>query len=394
MNLFRIARKNIGAKPLNTVLSLMLLAFGVGIISLLFIVEDKLQDQFDRNIRDIDMVLGAKGSPLQLILANVYHIDVPTGNISRREAEKIMKHPYIESAIPMAYGDNYEMYRIVGTTEAYPAHYGATLQEGRMFDAPYSASIGAEVAKTLGLKLGDHFFSAHGLTDGTDVHADQQFTIVGIFAPTGTVIDQLILTPMESVWGVHEAEAAEREEDPSDEITAVLLTKKNPLAVVMMPNLLKETNMQIALPSIEINRLQSNFGIGMATLRALAILIMLISFVSVFISLYNSLKERKYELALMRTMGATRFTLFALILLEGMLLTALGTLIGLGLSRVGLLALGDQLKAKFRYDIVDMGMLPGEWLLVIITIFVGILASLLPAITAVRIDISKTLADA
>jgi putative ABC transport system permease protein len=162
----------------------------------------------------------------------------------------------------------------------------------------------------------------------------------------------------------------------------------------MMPNLLKETNMQIALPSIEINRLQSNFGIGMATLRALAILIMLISFVSVFISLYNSLKERKYELALMRTMGATRFTLFALILLEGMILTAWGTLVGLGLSRIGLLALGDQLKAKFRYDIVDMGMLPGEWLLVIITIFVGILASLLPAITAVRIDISKTLADA
>ncbi len=393
MNLFRIARKNITGKPLNTVLSLILLAFGVGIISLLILVEAQLKDQFDRNIKDIDIVLGAKGSPLQLILANVYHIDPPTGNISRAEAERIMRHPYIESGIPLAYGDNYMMHRIVGTTHDYHRHYDVALAEGELFDEIYSATIGATVARNTGLKIGDTFFSAHGLSDDTDVHADHAFTVTGIFAPSGSVIDQLILTPMSSVWGVHEEEAEERGEVPSEEITAVLLKKKSALAVIALPGMLKDTNMQVALPSIEINRLQSNFGVGMQTLQAIAILIMIISFVSVFISLYNSLKERKYELALMRTMGATRFTLFALILLEGMLLTFAGIVIGLLTARFGMLALGGMVKDRFRYDIADIGLLNGELLLVGITIFVGVLASLLPAITAVRIDISRTLAD-
>jgi putative ABC transport system permease protein len=394
MNLFRIARRNLTVKPLNTLLSLVLLAFGVGIISLLIIVEKRLADEFDRNIRDIDIVLGAKGSPLQLILANVYHIDVPTGNISRREAEKIMRHPYIESGIPLAYGDNYMMHRIVGTTHDYARHYDARVSSGVLFEDVYTATIGAAVAKNTGLAIGDTFFSAHGLKDATDVHADHAFTVVGIFEESGTVIDQLILTPMESVWGVHIEDAEERGEDPSDEITAVLLKKKNPLAVVMLPGLLKETNMQVALPSIEISRLQSNFGVGMQTLRAIAILIMIISFVSVFISLYTSLRDRRYELALMRTMGATRLTLFALILLEGMLLTFMGTAVGLITSRVGMLGLGNLIKDRFRYDLTDLAVVQGEYALVIITIFVGVLASLLPAYSAVRIDISKTLADA
>lgn len=393
MNLFRIARKNITGKPLNTILSLVLLAFGVGIISLLFLVERQLKNQFDRNIKDIDIVLGAKGSPLQLILANVYHIDPPTGNISRTEAERIMRHPYIDSGIPLAYGDNYRMHRIVGTTHDYHQHYGVELAEGDLFEATYSATIGATVARNTGLKIGDTFFSAHGLTDDTDVHPDHAFTVTGIFAPSGSVIDQLILTPMTSVWGVHEEEAEERGEVPSEEITAVLLKKKSALAVIALPGLLKDTNMQVALPSIEINRLQSNFGVGMQTLQAIAILIMIISFISVFISLYNSLKERKYELALMRTMGATRFTLFALILLEGMLLTLAGIVIGLAMARMGMLALGNLVKDRFRYDITDVALLNGELILIGITIFVSVLASLLPAITAVRIDISRTLAD-
>lgn len=391
MNLLKIARKNIGVKPLNSFLSMVLLAFGVGIISLLLIVEKQLQDQFDRNIKDIDMVLGAKGSPLQLILANVYHIDVPTGNISRREAERILKNPYIESGIPLAYGDNYKMHRIVGTTHAYHEHYGVELEEGVLFDAPFTATIGAAAAKATGLKIGDQFFSAHGLKDESDVHADKAFTVVGIFKTSNTVIDQLLLTPMESVWGVHEEVAEETGKEMDEEITALLLKKRNPLAIVTLPNLLRETNMQIALPSIEINRLQSNFGIGMQTLRGIAILIMFISFLSVFISLYTSLRERKYELALMRSMGASRFTLFALLLLEGLLLTLLGTVLGLMTSRIGIAVLGNMVESEFNYSISQMALLPAEGLLVAITIFVGVLASLLPALGAVRIDISKTL---
>ena len=155
MNLLKIAWKNVVHKPLNTTLSLVLLSFGVGIISLLLLLEVQLQEQFDRNIKDIDMVLSAKGSPLQIILANVYHIDAPTGNIKLSDARRVMKHPYIEEAIPLAYGDNYKMFRIVGTEKSYAKHYSMELDEGALWEAPYEVTVGANVAKTLDLKLGD-----------------------------------------------------------------------------------------------------------------------------------------------------------------------------------------------------------------------------------------------
>ncbi|MCH2198276.1 MAG: FtsX-like permease family protein [Flavobacteriales bacterium] len=393
MNLLKIAFRNIFSKPLNTILSLVLLGFGVGIISLMLNVEQNLQEQFDRDIKDIDMVLGAKGSPLQLILANVYHVDAPTGNISRKEAERIAKHPYIEEGIPLAYGDNYRSYRIVGTTPQLHEHYGVAIAEGELFSATYSATIGSAVAEATGLKIGDNFFSAHGLTDETDVHTNHAFTVVGIFEPSGSVIDKLLLTPMESIWGVHEYVEEETGEKPDEEITAMLLKKKNPMAIMALPRMLEDTNMQIALPSIEINRLQTNFGIGMGTIQAIAYVVIFLSILSIFISLFNSLRERKYELALMRTMGASQGKLFSLIILEGLSLTFMGMVFGLLLSRVGLWILASVLKSSFQYDFGNLWLVPSEWLLVVMTIFVGIVASLLPAFTAVKIDISKTLAD-
>ena len=225
------AWQNLRAKPLQTALSLALLGFGVGMVSLMLLTEKQVNDAFERNIKDIDLVLGAKGSPLQLILANVYHIDAPTGNINQRAAEKVLKHPYINSGIPLAYGDNHEGYRIVGTEHSYVAHYGATLAEGQLWAAPYEVTAGARVAENLGLHVGDTFFSAHGLKDQTDIHTNKTFTVVGILEPSGSVVDQLLLTPMESIWYVH-MEDGEALDPETREITAMLLKKRNPLAVL------------------------------------------------------------------------------------------------------------------------------------------------------------------
>ena len=388
MRLSFIARKNLAAKPLQTALSAILLAFGVGMVSLMMLSEKQIKDQFERNIKDIDLVLGAKGSPLQLILANVYHIDAPTGNISLEAANEVIKHPYIESGIPLAYGDNYMGYRIVGTEYSYPEHYSVSLQEGAMWKETFEVTIGANVAKSTGLGVGDTFFSAHGLTDGTDVHDDKTFTVVGILAPSSSVIDQLMLTGIESIWGVHGQHA-----DEPKEITAVLLKKRNPMAVLTLPNMLRETNMQVALPAIEINRLNQQFGIGASTLRAIAMLIMALSFASIFISVFENMQARRYELALMRTMGGTPGTLYKLLLLEGGLLSLGGVIIGLIISRIGLLTLAMVVEDKFRYDLADMSLLPSEISLALGAIFVGLLAAALPAFKTLRMDISKTLSN-
>lgn len=388
MRLLYIARKNLFAKPLQTALSTILLAFGVGMVSLMMLSEKQIKDQFERNIKDIDLVLGAKGSPLQLILANVYHIDAPTGNIDMKAAMDVVKHPYVDSGIPLAYGDNYLGYRIVGTDYSYPDHYGAELSEGEVWSKTYDVVIGAEVAKKTGMTVGSTFFSAHGLTDGTDVHRDKTFTVVGVYKRTSSVIDNLLLTGIESIWGVHD-----EHEDADKEITAVLLKKRNPMAVLTLPNLLKETNMQVALPSIEINRLNQQFGIGAGALRAIAMLIMALSFASIFISVFENMHARRYELALMRTMGGTPASLYKLLLLEGGLLSIGGVILGLLISRLGLFVLASAVENKFKYDLSDMGLLSVEVQLALAATFVGLLAAALPAFKALRMDISKTLSN-
>ena len=386
----KIAWRNLASKPLSTALSMALLAFGVGMVSLMMLAEHQLRDAFDRNIKDIDMVLGAKGSPLQLILANVYHVDAPTGNIRLADAEKVMRHPYVAEAIPLAYGDNFQRYRIVGTEPSYVEHYGAELAEGRLWETPFEVVVGARVAREAGLKLGDTFFSSHGLLDETDVHTDKTFTVVGVLEESRSVLDQLLLCNVQTVWGVHEHEGEEA--DP--EVTAVLLKKRNPLAVLTLPNLISDTNMQIALPAIEVNRLTQNFGLGLGTLRTIALLIMALSFASIFISVYDSLLARRYELALMRTMGATARGLYGSLLLEGGLLSLGGVVLGAVVSRVGIALLATLVEDKFRYDLNALAILPSEWLLAAAAIAVGLLAAAIPGLRALRLDISRTLSDA
>ena len=386
------AWRNLRAKPLQTALSLALLAFGVGMVSLMLLTEKQVNDAFERNIKDIDLVLGAKGSPLQLILANVYHIDAPTGNILLSEAQKVVRHPYIESGIPLAYGDNHEGYRIVGTEHSYAEHYGVEVAQGKLWEAPFEATVGSKVAQALELTLGDTFYSAHGLTDQTDIHKDKVFTVVGILEPSQSVVDQLILTPMQSIWDVHLKEG-EVGNPSAREITAMLLKKRNPLAVLTIPNTLRESNMQVALPAIEVNRMTQQFGLGTAALRAIAMLIMALSFASIFISVLDNIRSRRHELALMRTMGGTPRTLYLLLLQEGGLLSLVGTVLGLLLSRFGLWTLSNVVEQQFHYELAEMALLPSEWMLAAAAIGVGLLASAVPARGSLRLDISQTLRE-
>ncbi|HEY8404692.1 MAG TPA: ABC transporter permease, partial [Flavobacteriales bacterium] len=340
--------------------------------------------------------------------ANVYHVDAPTGNIKITEAKKIFRNPMVLDAIPLAYGDNYEKFRIVGTNHKYSEHYGCTLKEGVLFERPFEATIGSRVAKQTGLKLGSTFTSVHGFDHAQDGdpdahHHDRPFTVVGIFEESGSVIDNLILTPVESIWLVHDhghgeeehvhAEGEEHDPDEGKEVTAYLIKKRNKGAFGLLSRLTQETTMQLANVAVENSRLIDNFGLGMSTITAIAVAIMILSFVSIFISLYNSMKERKYELALMRTMGGTRRTLFTLILQEGLILVVLGFALGLVLSRIGLLILSSAMSENFNYSFDKLGITVNEVYLFALTLLIGIVASLLPALRALRMDISKTLAN-
>ncbi|MEL6675978.1 MAG: FtsX-like permease family protein [Bacteroidota bacterium] len=410
MNLFNISWKNLWGRPFSTLISLMLLVLSVSIISLLLLLNQQLDQQFKKNIKGIDMVIGAKGSPLQLILSAVYHIDNPTGNIPLEEANRFRKHPLVKQSIPLAYGDNYKGYRILGTETTYIDHYGGELAEGKIWEKPMELTIGSSVAETMNLKVGQEIVSSHGLIDDVTGHDDAPFTIVGILKPSGTVLDQMMLGAIESVWLIHdeghEEEEAEEEGETQDhegeaehaeedrEITALLITYRSPMAMVQLPSLINQgTSMMAAVTAIEVNRLFELFAVGISTLRAIAIAIMVISIISVLFSLYNSLRDRTYELALMRSLGASRWRLFWLILLEGGVLALMGYVLGMMVSRGGMALIANFIAENYRYDFPVFEFLEAELWLLPITLGLGLLAALLPAWKAYETDISKTLAE-
>ena len=399
MNILKLSAKNLSRNKLTTFLNIILVAFGVGILSILFLASTQIGNKLESNSKDIDLVVGAKGSPLQLILSSIYHIDFPTGNIPAKDAEELMQNPMVKRAVPLALGDNYQGYRIVGTDSSFTGLYGLKLAQGKFWNKDLEATIGSAVAQESKLKVGDKFFGAHGLSDSSDEHKQHAYLVTGILAAQGNVTDNLILTNIGSVYKMHEPNheerkthhAEEEKEINNREITSLLIQYRSPMSVVIFPRMVNQsTNMQAASPAMESARLFSLIGVGIETLKWFAILIMAISALSVFISLFNSMKEKKYDLAVMRCLGASKAKIFLLVMLEGLLITVTGAIFGLVIGHVALSLIGyfqesSQARLTGAYFVMDELYLIGAGLAI------GVIAAIIPAIQTYRVDIANTL---
>ena len=412
MNIFKLSLKNIFNKPLSSTISLALLILGIGIISLLLQLNTLIKDQMDNNLKGIDMVVGAKGSPLQLILSSVYHIDSPTGNISLEEAEKISKNRMVGSSIKLLYGDNFKGYRIVGAEKKFIELYNGKIKKGKNLSKSFEVLVGSKVYSKLKIDIGDDLISSHGLRETGESHEDQSFKVVGLLEPSNSVIDQLIITLPQSVWDVHgnhdheeehehdheeEHEHDHNEEHQHDdrEITAMLIKFKSPMNIIQFPRQINETtNLQAAVPSYEISRLFKLFGFGIETLSYLAYLIIIVSGFSLFINLFNSMRERKYEMALIRTLGASRLQLSTMIIFESIILTISGFILGLLFSRFGVMFVSRLMEESINYNLSSFKILNEEYWLLVLSVIIGLMASLIPAVQVYKMNISKILADA
>ena len=412
MNIFKLSIKNIFNRPLSSVLSVILLSLGVSMISLLILINTVLKEQMDNNLKGIDMVVGAKGSPLQLILSSVYHVDSPTGNIPLNEAKAIEKNKMVGNSVPLLYGDNFKGYRIVGTNSNFFELYNLKIKAGDYFNNYFEAVIGAKVAEKLNLNLGDEFVSSHGLRETGETHDDNSFSVTGILEYSNSVADNLILTSPNSIWEIHgghnhseqidhddehdhdEHDHDEHDHDNEREITAMLVKFKSPMNIIQFPRYINEqTNLQSAVPSYEISRLFKLFGFGIETISLLAYLIIIVSGISIFITLFNSMKERKYDLALIRTLGGTRIQLTMMLIFESLFLTIIGFLMGVFLSRIGLLFISNFMESSFNFSLNKIEILSDEWWLFLISITIGLISCLIPSIQVYKMDISKILSD-
>ncbi|HEY1076734.1 MAG TPA: FtsX-like permease family protein [Fontimonas sp.] len=415
-----LAWANLRAAPLTSAVNAVLLALGTASIVLLLLISDQFSSTLARDARGIDLVIGAKGSPVQLVLSSVYHADLPTGNIPKAEADRWAADPRVAQAVPLSLGDSYRGFRIVGTTPDYPALYAAQLADGRDWRAPMEAVVGAAAAREAGLKAGMHFAGAHGLVGGGHAHAGHPYRVVGILRPTGTVLDRLILTSLDSVWDLHDEHGEHDDEDShpahdthdthdtheehdehaphphgdeSREITAMLLRYASPLAATTLPRQINaESQLQAAAPAFEVTRLLNLVGLGIDGLRAFAAVLILTAGFSVFAALYGALKARRYDLAMLRCLGATRAEVLLSLMLEGLLLATFGALLGLALGHGAMELLGRWLASSRGVSFTGWVWLPAEWLLLVGLVGVGAVAAALPAWQAYRADVARTLA--
>ncbi|CAL2091091.1 putative ABC transport system permease protein [Tenacibaculum sp. 190524A05c] len=465
MNVWKISLENIKSKSLYTFLSVFTLALSIALLLGIQQLKSSFKYQTENNLGGIDLVLGAKGSPLQLVLASILHMDDPTGNIKYSEAKKVAKNRMIKTAVPISYGDNFKGYRIVGTTNEFLSLYDAKVSYGKGVEKSLDAVIGATVAEKLGLSVGDTFLSSHGLVENDiDVH-DDKFTVVGILEPTYKVIDRLIVTKLESIWDVHahhdheeeshsehkndekhddhaEEHHADEHHDHEDhdhdkndshgnheehadehhnhdkhknhkehadehhdhdkheghenheehhdheehnenrEITSLLISFKTPRALLTLPRRINDqTNMQAALPKFELDKLYSYTGIGFKTITWIAYLILLISGMIIFISLYKMVKERSFDLALLRTFGASNFQLIKLVSYEGLMIVLSAFALGFGLIKILLHFLFQYMQTDYLKGVLQplsFNEIVPTAVLVLIIIFVSIAVAIYP----------------
>ena len=400
MKTLSLAWHYLWSRPLGAALNVLLLALGLGSITFLLLVGHQLSRAFDRDLAGFDVVVGAKGSPMQLILSGVLHIDVPPGNVPLKAVRELEKHPLVASIIPISLGDNLRGFRIVGTSHAYLSHYQAALAQGQLWTQPMQVVVGATVARKLGLVPGNAFAGSHGLGAGGHLHGDSQYTVVGVLAPGGSVLDRLILTDTASVWKVHEDYTASPDDSDEDrkimederEITMALVQYKTPMAAMSFPRYVNtSTEMQAASPALEVSRLLNMLGLGTDVLRAFAGVLLLTAGLSVFIALWSAVRERRGDLALLRMLGAPPSKVAALLLCEALWLGLLAAALGLVLGQCFAAALGWFLQLDNSLLIggvvwpPELAVVPG------LALAVSLGAALLPAFGAYRVSVLELL---
>lgn len=397
MKTLSFAWRYLWARPLGAALNVLLLSLGVASITFLLVVGHQLSTAFDRDLAGIDVVVGAKGSPMQLILSGVLHLDVPPGNVPLAAVRALEKNPLVARIIPISLGDNFQGYRIVGTSHDYISHYQATLAQGALWTAPMQVVLGATTARKLGAALGNTFVGTHGLGTGGHAHGDSTYTVVGILAPSGSVLDRLILTDTASVWKVHEDYTAVDAEDreimeEEREITMALVQYKTPMAALTFPRYVNaSTEMQAAAPALEISRLLNMLGLGTDVLRAFAGVLLLTAGLSVFIALWSAVRERRADLALLRMLGASPAKVAALLLCEALWLGLLAAVLGLGLGQAFAAALGWFLQLDNSLLIGGMVWPPELAVVPALALGVSLGAALLPAVGAYRVSVLELL---
>ena len=385
--LLRLATASLLARRRTT--GLMLLALTLS-CALLFGVE-KLRSELRTSayaaVGAVDLIVGARTAPEQLLLATVFHYGALSTPLPRSTEARLAAHPAVRFALPLSLGDSVAGLPVVGTVPAYFAHLGTppegalAFQAGAPFTSDEEVVLGAEAARRLGKDLGDALTLSHGLGAQSFLeHEDHPLRVVGILAPTGTPLDQRVLVSLEALHAAHDGVASGAPE--GENISALLLglaPRAAALGLAAQLNRNEDPPLSAALPALTLAGLLRWLGAGEAVLRVLSIFVMVVALAGMLAMMLASLEQRRREMAVLRALGAGFGTLLALLLAEALILTFLAIGLGLGLVHGGLALAAPALQSATGLALQDLGPTPGEGLLVLGALALATLAGLLPA---------------
>jgi len=369
------------------------------------------ETSFTSTISGTDLIVGARSSPVQLLLYSVFHIGNPTNNISGHSYEEISDHPQVEWAIPLSLGDSHKGYRVVGTTAQFYQHYrfarGQQLQleQGQWFGEGYEAAVGAEVAAALGYRPDDKIIIAHGSGDESFItHKDKPFRVAGILKRTGTPVDRAVYVGLGSIDAIHQRfDSAEHDHDPlmaheehageteQGSLSAILLGLKSRGAALSMQRSINEDDhepLTAIMPGVVLLEVWQMMSVVEKILLVVSGLVVAVGLFSMLIILMTSLNERRREMAILRSVGARPAHVFVLIMGEAVFLTLLA--IGLGFAMVyGLMVLLQPwLESAYGLYVAISWPNTTELMLLMIIALCGFVVGLIPGIRIYRYSLA------
>lgn len=395
-----IIRRLLAGRPLQNLLAVIVMAASVALSVGMLLMSAGLHDSLVQAGKNFPMVMGAKGSPNQLVLNTVFLKDQPIGNFSYTKVLELRNNTNVEQAVPLGFGDNYKGFRIVGTEKEIFTFHGIEkdrknwlqLSEGKFFQQPFEAVIGAETAAKTGLKVGDVFASVHGVASSANSRKhEEQYKVVGILKPVQGPYDSAIFVSMESIWHQHNHVSLRHAGNEQREVTSVLIRPAGyAQSLQLAAQYNKDRDVQVIFPSKTIIELFSVIGNIEKVLQVFTAAVLLLSLLIIGSSLYWFVVGSVYEQGIMRSLGATAQQIMYLYFKLGMTLVGVGTLLGVALGHSGFQAISYLLQDKVGLY-MQAGLVKEEIILVAAILLFGAVCSIIPAYLASRKDIAEIL---
>ena len=407
--IFKLARASLMARLMTVTLTILSIALSTALFLGVERVRTGTKASFADTISGTDLIIGARSGSVQLLLYSVFRIGNATNNMSWQSYQHIGDQDEVNWIVPISLGDSHGAFRVMGTTKAFFDHYhfrggqSLTLAQGQYFDDLFDAVIGADVAKALGYKVGSPLVIAHGIASFSK-HDDQPFRVVGVLEKSGTPVDRTVIVSLEGIEAIHvdwQTGGRAPQSTSEDEIRQMDLTPKSITAAMVGVNSkieifqlqrkineFKKEPLLAILPGLALQELWSIVGVAETALIGVSAMVLLVAILGQIVMILSSLNERRREMAIWRSVGASPKTIMGLLMVEAVLMAILGVIIGIVLLYFGIWVARPFVDQAFGIWLPISMLGIAELKISVIIIVFAAIASLLPALRAYKLSLA------